>query len=213
VEEASKQLRAAEEALTAFRQKTGLITRIEDQGRVIIETITGLRVQIMMREAQVAGMRSYATDSNPALVHALKELANLRRELATLEKTRPLGQGNILLPTGDVPEVAQDYVVKVRDVRYQELMLEALARQLEQAKIDEGKNPTTIQAVDRAVVPDKKTRPKRSLIVIFSVLFGFILGSVGALLNEWRIRAATDPKTAERLELLMSYLRFRAKHP
>jgi uncharacterized protein involved in exopolysaccharide biosynthesis len=61
-------------------------------------------------------------------------------------------------------------------VKYNETLFEILARQFEIAKLDEAKEGALIQVVDPAIPPDRRSFPKRGLIVIGSAIAGLIAG-------------------------------------
>jgi uncharacterized protein involved in exopolysaccharide biosynthesis len=52
-----------------------------------------------------------------------------------------------------------------RELKYHEALYDFLARHLEAARIDEAKNAVVVQVVDSAVEPERKSSPKRLLIV------------------------------------------------
>ena len=76
---------------------------------------------------------------------------------------------------GKAPQEGVEYLRKFRDVKYYETLFELLAKQFEIAKIDEAKEATLIQVLDRAIVPERKSKPKRMLIVL---LTGMVMGIV-----------------------------------
>ena len=84
-----------------------------------------------------------------------------------------------------------------------------LARQYELAKIDEARDATLIQILDKAVVPERKSKPKRTVIVLMT---GFVTGILAVLaafiLQAWR-RAERDPSSSGRLGEFLRYLRWR----
>jgi uncharacterized protein involved in exopolysaccharide biosynthesis len=57
------------------------------------------------------------------------------------------------------------YLRVARELKYHENLYDFLARQLEAARIDKAKNGVVVQVVDKAVEPERKSSPKRLLIV------------------------------------------------
>jgi uncharacterized protein involved in exopolysaccharide biosynthesis len=208
LKEAKENLANAEAALQKTQEQTGLI-RLDEQGRAIIEAVARLRAQIAAKEVQLAAMRSFATQNNPEYVLAREELSGLRVELSKLEKAGGASVGDIFVPTGRVPEVGLEYVRKLRDVKYFETMFELLAKQYELAKADEAKDSSVIQVLDRAIPPDKKSKPLRRQIVILAAFFGLLVAAVAVLGRELWLRSRNDPASSEKLALLKDYLRAR----
>jgi tyrosine-protein kinase Etk/Wzc len=204
--QAKEGLMEAEVALKVTQERTGLI-KLDDQGKAIIEAVATLRAQIAAKEVEVRSMRTFATDQNPDYVRTQQQLAGLRSELAKLERAQISGAGDVLLPTGKIPEAGLEYVRKFRDVKYQETIFELLAKQFEAAKIDEAKEAAIVQIVDRAIPPDRKSKPKRGLIVILSTLIAALIAVVYAFIKEAGERARANPDHERRLRLLRTYLR------
>jgi uncharacterized protein involved in exopolysaccharide biosynthesis len=63
-----------------------------------------------------------------------------------------------------------EYARLLRNLKVQEAVYELLTQQYEQAKIMELKDTPTVQFLDEAGVPEKKSRPKRALIVAFALV-------------------------------------------
>jgi len=201
-------LSRAELELRLVEENSGLV-KPDAQASAIISGIAALRAQIVTHEVQLQTMRSYATPNNPDLKRAETELAGLRGELAKLERDyTPLGNGNIDIPTRQLPQAEFAYVSRARDLRYHEALFEFLGKQLEAARIDEAQNAVLVQVIDRAVVPEKKSSPKRMLIVLVSAGMAFVLACLGVLFAEALRRKQQDPKERARLALLRRSLNF-----
>jgi uncharacterized protein involved in exopolysaccharide biosynthesis len=95
-----------------------------------------------------------------------------------------------------------EYIRKLRDVKYYETIFDILARQYEVAKLDEAKEGALIQVVDPAIVPDRRSFPKRGLIVIGATVAGFLFGIFIALLQTGFQRLKDDPEATVKLHLL-----------
>src|SRR6266576_3712950 len=67
VQQAKEALTQAEEAMTKTQQSTGVL-QIESQARSLIESAAILRAQVVAKQVQTEGMRSFATDENPGLI-------------------------------------------------------------------------------------------------------------------------------------------------
>jgi tyrosine-protein kinase Etk/Wzc len=208
LKQARDELASAEIAMKAIQEKTGLI-KLDDQGRAIIEAVATLRARIAAKEVELGAMRTFATDNNSEYVRGQRELSALRGELVKLERAQVAGAGDILLPTGKVPEAGLAYLRGLRDVKYYEAVFELLAKQFEAAKIDEAKESAIIQLVDKAIPLDRKSKPKRTLIVIVVSLIAGMAALLLAFIHEARERARADPIQAARLAALQRYTSFR----
>ncbi len=171
LERAREKLAAAEGAARDALAKGGLAA-VEGQGRALVEASSRLRAQITAKEVQVGAMRSFAAQSNPDLKLAQQELVSLRAELARIEGATSNGTRE------HAGKGATENVKLLRDLRYLEALQELLVRQTEAARLDEAKDTSLLQVLDTAVVPDRKTSPQRTVIVIYSALLAFVLVSI-----------------------------------
>ena len=199
-------LAAAEVGFKQTQERTGLI-QPEAQGQAIIMAASNLRAQVTAAEVKLQSMGSFATPQNPDYQKLQQNLTSLRAQLVKAERNGVQGRGDIMVPTGKLPETGLEYIRKMRDLKYQETLFELLSKQFEIAKIDEAKEAALIQVVDKALVPEQKSKPKRALIVILATLMAFFLSVLLAFVREASERASLDPASAERMNLLRRYLR------
>lgn len=205
LEQAKNQLADAEEALKRTEQSTGMI-QLDSQARALIESAAALRAQITAKEVQIQGMSAYATGDNSELVQAQQELDSLRSQLAKLGGSEE-NPDSLILSKGQVPQAGLEYVRKLRDVKYYETIFDILARQFELAKLDEAKEGALVQVVDPAIVPDRKSFPKRMVIVAVATLAGLFLGILTALAQAGLAQMRSDPQVSAKLALLRDVLR------
>lgn len=204
-----RQLAEAKDSLVAAevtaRQalETGGLVQVEGQGRALAEMTARLRGQITFKEVQIGAMRTFASDRNPDLRLAQQELESLKRELAKFEGTseRP--------PEGRKAGKSEglNSVGLLRNVKYHETIYELLAKQFELSKIDEARDSAVVQVMDRALEPDRKSKPKRSQIVILVALVTGVLVVIFALARHAIRNTPQDTPRAERFRRLRLSLR------
>lgn len=183
--------------------ESGGLTNIEAQGRTLLETTARLRGQISVKEVQIGAMHAFAAERNPDLMKAQQELMALRSELAKIEGTAGSAGGNVGKGRGF------ENLKLVRNVKYYETINELIAKQFEIAKLDEAKDMAILQVMDRAVEPDRKSKPKRIVIVLVSTLVGMFVGILWAFGSEAAEAARRNPENAQRLGALRRYLSLR----
>ena len=201
--QAKDNLANAEEDLKRTEQETGLI-QVDSQTRVAIESVAQLRAQIAAKEVQIHALRSYATAENPEVEIAEQELAALRAEQQKLGSSSDGSMGGLLIPKGIMQESSLKYVRKLRDVKYFQTIFDLLARQYESAKVDEARQGSMVQIVDKAVAPDRRSSPKPTYILPAAALVGLILGICWAFATEGLIRLSHNPAERSRLDTLRS---------
>jgi uncharacterized protein involved in exopolysaccharide biosynthesis len=206
-----RQLLQAKDSLTTAEitarqglQKGGL-AQVDAQGRSMIEVTARLRAQVSVKEVQIGAMRTFAAEGNPELQRTQQELEALRRELSRIEGSSPIaaiGRG------GEADNAGLNNLGRLRDVKYYEFLYELLAKQYELAKIDEAKDATVTQVMDKAIEPDRKSKPRRALIVLLATLVALFVSVLWALVRETQSRARANPELTSRIESLRSYLRW-----
>ena len=201
LEHARNDLANAEQALQQTEQTSGVI-QLDSQARALIESGAALRAQITAREVQIQGMETYATSENAQLVRAQRELESLRAQLSKLDGSADNATGELIVSKGRIPEAGLAYIRKLRDVKYSETIFEILLKQFELAKLDEAKQGSLVQVVDPAVSPDKRSFPKRTLLVLLATALGFLAGVLIAFVISGFERMQDDSETARRLNLL-----------
>jgi tyrosine-protein kinase Etk/Wzc len=200
LKQANQKLESAEEAFKETEQKTGFI-ELSSQARALIEAAATIRAQIVSLETQIQGMRTYAAGQNAQLARAEQELDGLRGQLARLTGSEQ-DLGGLIVPKGQVPAASIEYMRKLRDVEYYQSVFNHLAAQLELARLDEAKEGALVQVVDPAIPPDKKSSPKRMLIVACSTFLGLLIGIFVALWQASLQRMKLDSETSSKLDIL-----------
>ncbi|HUB28045.1 MAG TPA: Wzz/FepE/Etk N-terminal domain-containing protein [Terracidiphilus sp.] len=209
LETAKNNLADAEESLKVTEQKTGLI-QLDSQARALIESAAQLRAEITAKEVQIRSMETFATSENAQIVQAQQELEGLKAQLAELGGSETVDE-NLIVPRGKVTEASIEYVGKLRNVKYYETIFDILARQYEVAKLDEAKQGALIQVVDPAVPPDRRSFPKRGIIVIVSTVLGFMVGIVIALAKAMYENLSRVPKYMTNISQLRKALSLRPR--
>ena len=106
------------------------------------------------------------------------------------------------------PELQTEKDRLVRTVKVQEEVFITLKKQLELAKIREQENQITIEVLETATAPIKKTSPNRSQNVIFAGVFGiFLFGALALVLERFKNINRQDKNTAEFMDNLAGITR------
>ena len=81
-----------------------------------------------------------------------------------------------------------------------------LMKQYDAAKMDESKDAAIIQVVEPAIEPDRKSSPRRAMILLISAFLGFLAGCILVLLLWWKKLGEIDPIAGKRLQELSNAL-------
>lgn len=201
LQQAKDNLTRAEEAMSKTQQSTGVL-QIDSQARSLIESAAILRAQVVAKQVQIEGMRSFATDDNPALVLAKQELAALQSQLEHVAGSQHDAGSDINLSKGRVTQSGMEYLRRYRELKYQETIFELLAKEFEVAKLDEAREGSIVQVVDAAVPPDRRSSPHRTWIVIGTTIFAFFVATFWVWVRKGLATAFELPENRQRLRAI-----------
>jgi len=206
--QAKEGLLRAEIALKTSQEKSGLIV-LEEQARGIIEAVAVVKGQIVAKEIELSSLRLAATEENPLVKRSLNELEQMRSQLAQMEKSSPTNKlsGSVLMNTSRIPEAGLEHLRRMRDLKFHETIHGLVSSQHEMAKEDEARNAPLIQVLDRAIPPEFRSRPKRTQMVLLTVVATGFLMCLVAFMLEAKEQAANDPEQAGKMEELRQSLR------
>jgi len=172
-----KQLQRSRENLkkaeTALAQTGAGERLLKSVPHAVVAGIARLKAQVTTQEIRIATMREYLTEANPEFLLARRQLASLRAQLEQEERNQPTGS-----------DAGEDYVNRFRDFKYQETLFELIAKQHEMAKLDEAREGALVQVVDAAVVPERRSAPRRTLIAVAAAVSAGLGVLVFMLLRE-----------------------------
>lgn len=189
--ETKAKLAAAQRALQAAGINEGAIRA---EPRAAAEAHAKLQAEITAGEVRVQTMRGYLAETAPEFKQAQSQLAALRVQLARREAV-------------NVSSAQGDYVDRFREFKYQEILFDLLARQYEVARLDESREGALIQVVDVATAPERKSKPKRSVMAVLATLAaGFALLVWVFIRHGWR-NARQDEQTGNKTERLVNAIR------
>jgi tyrosine-protein kinase Etk/Wzc len=201
LQQAKGNLTDAEEAMRKTQQSTGVL-QIDSQARSLIESAAVLRGQVVAKQVQIQSMQSFAANDNPSLILAKQELAALQTQLQQLAGSQQDAGSDINLSKGRVTGAGLEYIRRLRDLKYHETVYELLAKEFEVAKLDEAREGAIVQVVDPAVVPDKKSSPHRTFIVIGVTVLAFVVAVFSVFMRESWTQSAEQPENRQRLEMI-----------
>ena len=193
-----KELEEAEKVLQDFQDKHKIFA-LEKQAQGVIEKLAKLESEEVTAGIFVKMQDSMlrASGNMPELVKVeAKKLAEeakieaLKKEIASTEKV-----------LGELPEIALQYVRLNRNLKVKEKVFGLLTEQFEMAKIAEAEEGSQFEVLDHARAPEKKSKPKRSIMVILAGLAAGVLGVFAAFVIEFINRKKAEELAAKRLRL------------
>jgi uncharacterized protein involved in exopolysaccharide biosynthesis len=204
LKQAKDALVSAELAFQQVQQQKGLV-QLDAQAKAMIEGLAALRAQVAAKQVEVQALRSYSTEHNPDMQLAERELASLQAEETRLEQRSP-SPGIAGLGLENVPAAGLEYLRAEHELAYRQTLFDMLMKQYDAAKLDEAREAAIIQVVEPAIVPDRKSSPKRALIFALFTIVGFFAGCILVLIFWWKELVQFDPIASRRLDELRSAL-------
>ncbi|HOB92514.1 MAG TPA: Wzz/FepE/Etk N-terminal domain-containing protein [Aquabacterium sp.] len=154
------QLKQARDSLTKAQialQGSGFSRgALRAEPKAAAEEYARLKAEVMKTEVRVQTLRGFLNDGATELTQAQAMLAALRQQLAQAESAGNGGGGG----------ADSDYITKYREYKYQETLYELFARQYEVARVDESRDGATLQVVDTATIPEKRSGPRKARIAV-----------------------------------------------
>ncbi len=202
-------LKTASEALAKFQAKFKAVD-LEEQTRVAIEKAGEIKGAIMAKEVQLAVTQQTLKADNPRILHLQKELEELRKQFEHLQFGNSIPfeeQRDYFIPFADVPEVGLKFADLFREVKVQETVWQLLNQQYYSAKIQEARDTPTVQVLDVATPPERRTRPKRTLLVAVASILTLFLCIFFAFGQEYAENFRNNKAEFERVQSFKTEIR------
>ncbi|MFC1868258.1 GumC family protein [Thermodesulfobacteriota bacterium] len=205
LEKVNADLIEAESNLRVFQEKHGLIS-ISDQARAAIEGASRIKAEIIMSQAELSMLRRLGTKKQKDVAMLSTKIAELQKQLERIESGNP-SDDSLYIPFNLMPAIGMELAKLTREAKVQEEIFKLITNQYELAKIEEAKDFKTVQVLDHAVAPDRKSGTNRRFIVLFSTGGGLLFAMLLAFCLEYLQRLRTDDE--ERYRRLSEIIRFR----
>ena len=204
--EMTKDNLAQSEATLREAMSTRGVISVDSESRAIVETVARLRAQIAAKDIQLGAMQAFVTTNNQEYKRTQQEVISMRAELSKLENGTASADG----PSGkQAKPIGLENIKILREVKYHQMLYEMLSKQYELARLDESKDASIIQVLDPAIEPERKSKPKRAIIVVMAGLLGLFVGIIAAFISEFIEKVKARDGQNGRFIALKSALRFR----
>ncbi len=183
--------------LKNLQRKYGVLNA-QELGVSQASALANLRSQVIMKEIEIKNYTSYSRSDDPHLEQLNEELRNLQDLISQNQTMLPSATGDEGV-TRSVAEVATEFSFLTNELDIQQRIYNTLSPQYEAAKLSPESEPI-FQVFEMAEVPEEKSGPRRSELVIKAFGGSFALSIALALflhqLSVWKQELAV--KKAQR---------------
>ncbi|NOZ76057.1 MAG: hypothetical protein GXO90_11920 [FCB group bacterium] len=162
--------------------KTNNVLSLEDQVRTGVEQSAILNGQLIQKEIEYDVAKASTHNKDPKLFMLEKEISSIRQKL--IETFQQPGPASFFIPKKQIPNLLIKMERIKRKTDYFTQLIAYMGPLYEKSKVEEIRKIPTIQYLDHARRPDKKDKPKRSILVILIVGFVGIISTVGIVMAE-----------------------------
>jgi uncharacterized protein involved in exopolysaccharide biosynthesis len=178
------ELESAEKDFSQFASKNATFD-ISAQGKAMLEGAASLQGQLIGAESQLEGLRQIYSDNNIRVRTTQARIAELRTQLQKMGGTSvgnppasdQSATDNAYPTLRQLPLLGVPYADKFRQLKVEEAVYETLTKQFELAKVQEAKEIPSVKVLDQPEVPERKSFPPRTLIILAGTACAVLLGA------------------------------------
>ena len=163
--ETRRSLAVSEQRLADY-QSSHKTVALTPEASSAVETGARLFAQRAALQVRLGVVQSYTVGQSDEEQQIRQQLAQLDRQLGTL------------------PETGLELARLLRDVKTQEQLDLLLTAQYEEARINEVRDVATVEVLDPAVPPERKSRPHRGVMMLTAFLLSAAVGVTYASLQD-----------------------------
>jgi uncharacterized protein involved in exopolysaccharide biosynthesis len=175
-------LDSVELRLMKFQDENKTIS-LPEQISAAIDAAAKLKTEIIQTEIELGFLETNLREDNQALIALRNKLTELREQYNKMQ----LGSKDYLLAFSDVPELGKELSDLLRDVKIQNEVYLLLQQQYYKEKIQENRDIPTVEILDEAIPPLRKSSPKVVFSTIAGSIFIFLILSLFVMIKEKKI--------------------------
>lgn len=166
-------LRKTEDSLEFFQNKYGISPDYQVQAS--LKANIELESEIKSEEIKLELLHKILSPDQPEIQTQTEKLKILKEQLNTLE-TSPFEESNLNMKGS--PKIVLNFLRLKRDLEIQNKILTTLIPILEQSKIQEKRDTPSVLVIDNPALPERKTKPKRLISIMFITILFFLTSSL-----------------------------------
>ena len=176
-----KEMATYEVAMKNFQQKNKVVA-LDAQTEASVKAYADLKAKLITSEIELGLLEKATFEGDPQASLKRHEVNELKRQLSKLEGG---GESGPIVSFQQAPSLGLDYARLKRELLVRGKVFELLTQQFELAKIEEAKEDISLQVLDSAIPPEKKSSPKRLMTILLALFGSGMLGSLLAFITEY----------------------------
>jgi uncharacterized protein involved in exopolysaccharide biosynthesis len=192
-------LEDAEKQFSVFASKNTALD-IKEQAKAMVESAAVLQGQLIAAQSQLQSLEQIYTPNNVRVRAARAQIEELKRQVQSLRGTdssltTETGNADEMYPPiRKLPLLGVEWADLYRRMKIQETVYELLNSQYELARIQEAREIPSVNVVDFANVPEKKSFPPRVPIILGLTVLSLAGAAVWIVaVEQWQQIDANDP--------------------
>jgi len=193
-------LEDAEKQFSAFASKNAALD-IKEQTKAMVESASMLQGQLIVAQSELQSLEQIYTSNNIRVRSLRARVEELKRQAQKLQGTDAslvsdaAQPDQMYPPIRKLPLLGVEWADLYRRMKIQETVYELLNQQFELARIQEAKEIPTVNVIDPANLPEKKSWPPRLLIIALLTVVS-LAGAVAWIFGSERIQSLehNDPR-------------------
>jgi capsule polysaccharide export protein KpsE/RkpR len=206
LKEVQLDLERAEKDFSQFASNSGTLD-VKEQGRAMIGAAAQLEGELIAAQTELEGLRQIYTSNNVRVRSVQARIDEYKRQLQKLGGQPPAsgdaaaevspgsGQDAEIYPSiRELPILGVTWADLYRRTKVEEAVFETLTKQFELARVNEAREVPSVKVLDAAGIPEKKSFPPRTIIVLLATCLAVAMCSVWIVLSaRWRELDENDP--------------------
>jgi uncharacterized protein involved in exopolysaccharide biosynthesis len=158
-------LSRAEQRLAEYQSQHKAVA-LTPEVSTAVETAARMYAERAALQVRLGVVQGYTRGSTDEELQIRQQLAQIDRQLRQL------------------PETGLEVARLLRDVKTLEQLYALLTAQYEEARIEEARDVATVEVLDVATPPERKSRPKRLVMIASAMMLSLAIGVASVLLRE-----------------------------
>jgi len=150
-------------------QKENKVLAIDEQTQAILDNAVGVGVELTKAEVELGTAQQEYEPASPILKAYQRRVNDLKNQYEKTQIGGLIPTDKFSIPLSDIPALVRKYTNLLRDQKIMTQVILYLETQKYQEAIQEGSDIPTLQTLDPAFPPYKKSSPSRLIMLVLAL--------------------------------------------